>query len=137
MKKQLILTSAMAATLSACASNDDWGGQVLADDDTQICVDGDGNRVSDIVCDGDHDGGGYYGGFYGKKYRKYYVSRSSPVPYIGDSVRDSRYGFRGSYVPASGVAYASAPSATQVSRSEATSRGGLGSSSRSYGGGRS
>lgn len=138
-KKQILLTSAMATTLlsiSACSSGDDWDGNVYADNDTQVCTDEVGIRVDDLWCD-DDDGDGYVS-FGGKKHKKkgwYYVSRGSPLPYYGDSTRDSK--FRGSTVAAAGTSYAKAPSTSNMTRSAAVSRGGFGSSSRSYGGGRS
>lgn len=136
MKKQLFLTTAMAATLttlSGCGSpDDDWGGDVVADRDTRVCVDQNGYRVDDDSCERDtrvHSGGG--GLFW------YYVGRGSRVPYYGDSVRDPRLGYKGSYFPAKGVQYAKAPAASAMSRSSAVSRGGFGSSRRSFGSGRS
>jgi len=131
MKKQLGMTTAMAAALlalPACSSNDDWNGDVIADRDTAICVDSDGERVDDDLCDDD-----YRGGTYG--FTRYYFARRAPVPYYGDSVHHSRYKGYGSYRPAPGVDYARAPVSTNVTRSQAVSRGGLGSSSRRYGGG--
>ena len=136
MKKQLFLTTAMAATLgslSGCSSpEDDWGNDVVADRDTRVCVDQNGYRVDDDRCERSthvHSGGG--GLFW------YYIGRGSRVPYYGDPVRDPRYGFKGSYFPTKGVNYAKAPAATAMSRSSAVSRGGWGSSGRSFGGGRS
>ncbi len=138
MRKKLILTSAMAASLTAlsgCSSNDEWNEDLVADNDTAICVDDQGMRIDDDACD--NDGSGYYGGYYGKKYKKYYLNRGSKVPYYGDSVRDTRHKFSGGYAAKPGATYAAAPSASKVTRSQAVSRGGMGSSSRSYGGGRS
>lgn len=142
MKKQIFLTSAMAATLSSitgCSSADDWDGNSYADADTSVCVDQAGIRVEDLFCD-DDDGDGfiYVGGIKKKKsHGWYYVNRGSPLPYHGDSIRDSRYKFSGSSTPAAGAVYARAPASTNMTRSSAVSRGGLGSSSGSYGGGRS
>lgn len=132
INKQLFLTSAMAATLTGlqgCSSGNDWDDGVYADRDTRVCVDQYGNRVSDYSCS---TRTGYYGAS-----RWYYVGRGSRVPYLGDSISDKRYGFNGSYNAKPGAAYDSAPGSANMTRSAAVSRGGLGSSSRSYGGGRS
>ena len=43
MKKQLNMTTVMAAallTLPACSSNNGWNDDVIAEQDTAICVDG-------------------------------------------------------------------------------------------------
>lgn len=134
MKKQLVLTSAMAATLSsvaACSSNDDWDSNVVADHETAICVDQSGNRIEDWRCD-DDDGyrSGHSGGWF-------YVGRGSTVPYYGDSVNDKRLGIVGSSTRDPSKLYARAPSTTNLTRSAAVARGGFGSSGRSFGGGRS
>jgi hypothetical protein len=134
MKKQLNMTTAMAATLlalPACSSNNGWNEDVIADQDTAICVDRQGTRVDDDLCDDDYDGGG------SSAFLWYYLGRSSAVPYYGDSIRDRRFAGRGSYSRAPGVVYARAPAISNVTRSQAVSRGGLGSSGRSFGGGRS
>jgi hypothetical protein len=133
MKKQLFLTSTMAAALTAlsgCSSGNDWNEDVVASDDTAICVDQNGNRIDDDACDDDRARFGFFGS-------RYYINRGSRVPYIGDSIRDTRYAFKGSTSPVAGVRYAKAPSATSITRSAAIARGGFGSSSRSFGGGRS
>jgi len=52
-------------------------------------------------------------------------------------VNDPKLGIQGSKTPATGKSYASAPAHTNLTRSAAMSRGGFGSSSRSFGGGRS
>jgi hypothetical protein len=134
MKKQIFLTSTMAAALTAlsgCASGDDWNEDIIASDDTAICVDQSGNRIDDDACDDNRRG---FGGFYGSRY---YINRGSRLPYLGDSIRDTRYKFAGSSSPMSGVNYARAPSASRITRSAAIARGGFGSSSRGFGGGRS
>lgn len=131
MNKQLALTTAMAATLtslSACSSGDHWEGS-YADNDTRVCVDENGNRVDDSQCHNHIRGGGYHGW--------YYVNRGSRMPYYGDSVNDPKLGIKGSKTPVAGKSYASAPAHTNLTRSAAMSRGGFGSSSRSFGGGRS
>jgi hypothetical protein len=129
MKKQLTMTSAMAAallTLPACSSNDEWNEGAYADSDTAICVDGDGERVDNDLCDGDH-----YRGAYGYSY--YYFGGRSRIPYYGESVHDRRYASKGAFTPAPGVRYAPPPAASRMTRSQAVSRGGLGSSGRSFG----
>lgn len=139
MKKQIFLTTAMATALTSlagCSSGDDWDGNVYADSDTQICTDDAGLRVEDLWCDDDdRDGFVYIGGIRHKKKGWYYVNRGSPMPYYGDSIRDSK--FKGSTAAIAGATYARAPSSSNMTRSSAVSRGGFGSSSRSYGGGRS
>lgn len=132
-KTQLMLTGAMAATLSslgACSSReDDWDANVHAVTDTEVCIDDAGYRVSDWQCDDGHrayGGGGWY-----------YIRRNSALPYYGDSVTDGKHGIVGSRQPVMGTAYARAPSSTNMTRSAAISRGGFGSSGRSFGGGRS
>ena len=132
MKKQIALTTAMAATLgslSACSSGGDWDDS-YADSDTAICVDEAGRRVDDSNCRSPHiRGGGYHGWFY--------VNRGSRLPYYGDSVSDPKLGIKGSRTATPGVSYASAPIHTNLTRSAAKARGGFGSSGRSFGGGRS
>jgi hypothetical protein len=135
-KNQLVLTSAMAATLIALpgcsSSDDDWNGDVYAQNDTAVCVDQNGYRVNDNYCDTrSYNGGG--GGGHGW----YYIGRGGRIPYHGDSVSDGRLGFTGSSTPATGAVYGRAPQSTAMSRSAAVSRGGFGSSGRSFGGGRS
>ncbi len=137
MRKQLTMTPAMAAALAAlpaCSSNDGWNEEVIADRDTAICVDGQGSRVDDDHCDNRRGGVGP-GAF-----MWYYLGRRAAVPYYGDSIYDSRFarhGRPGTFAPQPGVAYARAPASTRITRSQAVSRGGLGSSSRRFGGGRS
>lgn len=137
MRKQLAMTTAMAAALvalPACSSNDGWNDEVIADRDTAVCVDQQGARVDDDLCDDDR---GRSGG--SSAFLWYYIGRNSAVPYYGDSIYDRRYarGRPGSFAPQPGVNYARAPATTKMTRSQAVSRGGLGSSSRRFGGGRS
>ncbi|HEX8241711.1 MAG TPA: hypothetical protein VF574_18395 [Allosphingosinicella sp.] len=138
MRKQLTMTTAMAAALvalPACSSNDGWNDDVIADRDTAVCVDKQGSRVDDDLCNDNHRHGGGSNAFLW-----YYIGRNSAVPYYGDSIYDSRYarqGRAGSFAPRPGVDYARAPASTKMTRSQAVSRGGLGSSSRRFGGGRS
>ena len=134
MKKQLFMTTAMAATLAAlpaCSSNNGWDEDVIASQDTAVCVDREGRRVDDDLCDDDYGGGG------SNAFLWYYLGRSAAVPYYGDSIHHRRYAGRGSFTPQSGISYGRAPASTRMTRSQAVSRGGLGSSGRSFGGGRS
>lgn len=135
MKKQLTMTSAMAAALlalPACSSNDDWNEDQTARSDTAVCVDREGRRVEDDRC-GNNRGGGVGS----SAFLWYYLGRNSVMPYYGDSIRDRRFAGQGSYTPTAGARYGRAPASTRMSRSQAVSRGGLGSSSRSFGGARS
>jgi hypothetical protein len=138
MRKQLSMTTAMAAALvalPACSSNGGWNEDVVADRDTAVCVDKQGSRVDDDLCSDHRHSGGASNAFLW-----YYIGRSAAVPYYGDSIYDRRYarqGQTGSFAPRPGVDYARAPATTKMTRSQAVSRGGLGSSSRRFGGGRS
>jgi hypothetical protein len=139
MRKQLSMTTAMAAALvalPACSSNDGWNEDVVADRDTAVCVDQQGSRVDDDLCDDRRrSGGGMSSAFLW-----YYIGRNAAVPYYGDSIYARRYarqGQPGSFAPRPGVNYARAPASTKMTHSQAVSRGGLGSSSRRFGGGRS
>ena len=140
MKKQMFMTSAMAAalvTLPACSSNDGWNEEPIASQDTAICVDQQGARVDDDLCDDDRNRGG---SGVGTAFLWYYIGRNAAVPYYGDSIYDRRYARHaryGSFTPQPGLKYGRAPAATRMTRSQAVSRGGLGSSSRRFGGGRS
>ena len=137
MKKQMFMTTAMAAALAglpACSSNNDgWNEEVIADRDTAVCVDQQGKRVDDDLCDND----GPRSSGMGNAFLWYYIGRSAAVPYYGESIHDrrySRYARYNSFSPRPGVAYGRAPAATRMTRSQAVSRGGLGSSSRRFGG---
>lgn len=134
MKKQLTITTTMAATLMAlpaCSRQDGWE-DVVADRDTAVCVDQQGRRVDDESCRANraHGGGGM-----GSAFLWYYLGRSAAVPYYGDSIHDRRFAGRGSFTPQFGANYAPAPAQTRMTRSQAVSRGGLGSSGRRFGGG--
>jgi hypothetical protein len=138
MRKQLTMTTAMAAALvalPACSSNNGWNEDVIADRDTAVCVNQQGERVDDDLCDDDRGRGVGSSAFLW-----YYIGRSAAVPYYGDSIYDrrfTRHGRSGTFAPQPGVNYARAPAKTKMTRSQAVSRGGLGSSSRRFGGGRS
>ncbi len=135
MTKQLTITTAMAAaliTLPACSSNNGWDDEaVVANRDTAVCVDQNGTRVDDDRCSTSRGGSGMSSGLLW-----YYIGRNSAVPYYGDSVRDRRFA-SGSYQPRAGASYFPAPAETRMTRSRAVSRGGLGSTSRRFGSGRS
>jgi len=145
--KKLTVTTAMAATLlalPACSEREDWNGDVYAENDTAVCVDQAGMRVDDDLCDDSRlgssgsyaaSGVGNYGG--GNGFFWYYLGRRSAIPYYGESINDPRVYAHGSSQPQPGVRYARADAATRMTRSQAVSRGGLGSSGRSFGGGRS
>lgn len=142
MKKQMFMTTAVAAALAglpACSSNtsnNGWNEDVIADRDTAVCVDQAGARVDDDLCDDDRPRSGGMG----NAFLWYYIGRNSAVPYYGDSIHDrrySRYSRYNSFSPRPGVSYGRAPTSTRMTRSQAVSRGGLGSSSRRFGGGRS
>lgn len=137
MNKHLTITTAMAAAMIAlpgCSSNDGWDDQVVADRDTAVCVDQEGKRVEDRRCNDVPRTGG---SGIGTGLLWYYIGRNSAVPYYGDSIRDRRYAGAGSFSPRAGAVYAPAPARTSMRRSQAVSRGGLGSSGRRFGGGRS
>lgn len=139
MRKQLTMTTAMAAALlalPACSSDNEWNEDVVADKDTAVCVDKEGKRVEDTQCSrqASHHGGG---SGISSAFLWYYIGRNSAVPYYGDSINDRRFAGRGSFQPRPGVDYARAPAAAGMTRSRAVSRGGLGASGRHFGGGRS
>lgn len=134
MNKQLTITTAMAAAMIAlpgCSSNDGWDDNVVADRDVAVCVDQAGQRVQDYRCNTSGRSGGSSGLLW------YYIGRNSAVPYYGDSIHDRRYAGAGSFTPRAGASYFPAPARTSMTRSQAVSRGGLGSSGRRFGGGRS
>lgn len=124
--KKLTLTASLAAALvglSGCGDDDDWDTRATAD--TRVCVDNAGQRIDDDYCERRVGGSSFF-----------YLGRGSRIPYYYDNVRDPRYAKYGSYTPNAGSRYVAAPASTRMARSTAVSRGGLGSSSRSFGGGR-
>ncbi|UZK64880.1 hypothetical protein [Sphingomonas sp. M1-B02] len=141
MRKQLTLTTAMAAGLLAlpgCASQQNEWDDVVAEQDTAICVDKEGKRVEDNSCAPRNATGNYGGGSaMTSAFLWYYLGRNMAMPYYGESVNRGRYAGQGSYQPRPGVNYAPAPPTSRMTRSQAVRRGGLGSSARSFGGGRS
>lgn len=137
IKKKLILTSAMAATLSAlggCSEKNANDKDVLAERDTAVCVDQNGTRVEDSRCGkpGARSGGGLSSGFLW-----YYVGRNGIIPHRGDNINDPNRGFTGSHFATKGAQYAAAPASTNIVRSPATSRAGLGSSGSKFASSRS
>lgn len=140
MRKQLTLTTAMASALLAlpgCSSQDEWSEGAVADRDTAICVDKEGKRVEDRSCAPQGAAGVSHGSGIGTAFLWYYLGRNMRVPYYGDSVNSGRFAGQGSFQPRAGASYAAAPPASRMTRSQAVSRGGLGSSSRRFGSGRS
>lgn len=141
MKKQLSMTTAMAAALLAlpgCSSDNGWE-DVVADKDTAVCVDKEGKRVEDAQCTRQASTGSGTGAGAGlsSAFLWYYLGRNARVPYYGDSVRDQRFANSGSYAPRAGAAYSLAPQAANITRSRAVSRGGMGSRGSFFGSGRS
>lgn len=137
-RKNLALTTAMAATLTSlagCSSGNDWDDNVVAERDTAVCVDQSGKRIEDANCNTQRSGGGV--GSAAMLGYWYYMGRNSRVPFLGDSVNDPSGRFTGSTRPGAGTTYASAPAAANMTRSAAIARGGFGSSGRGFGGGRS
>jgi hypothetical protein len=124
MNRKLTFTATLAATLTGLGACSDGPREVLAEDNTRICVDEFGSRIDDDYCE-DDDRRGYGAAFL-------YLRKGSPIPYYYDNVRDKKYARYISRTPLGGVVNR-APSTTNMSRSSAISRGGLGSSSRSFG----
>lgn len=129
MKKKIILSATLAAALAATAacsrSPGYYDNGYYAGQNTAVCVDRMGNRVPDTQC----GGGGYAGA--NNAFLWYYLGRSSVIPYYGTHVGG------GSYTRTAGATYFHAPVSANVTRSVAVSRGGLGSSARSYSSARS
>lgn len=124
MKANLKITTAIAAALLAGACGQRDSGWDTADRDTAICTDRSGQRVPDANC----ERRGAYGGGGGNAFLWYYLGRNSAVPYYGERA----YG--GAFTRTAGATYFHAPAASAMSRSAAISRGGFGSSARSFGG---
>lgn len=124
MEKKLTFTATLAAALTGLSACSDGPREMLAEDNTRICVDEWGSRIDDDYCEDDgyrRSGGAAF----------FYLRKGSPVPYYYDNVRDTKYAKYLSRSPLPG--FLKAPSASNMSRSSAVSRGGLGSSSRSFG----
>jgi hypothetical protein len=121
MKFDLKITTGVAAALLAvgCGQRDNgW----TAQQDTAICTDRSGQRVPDANCQRNT------GSHIGSAFLWYYLGRSSTIPYYGERATG------GSFNRAPSVTYARAPAGSAMSRSAAISRGGFGSSARSFGG---
>ena len=123
MNKKLTLTATLAATLTGLSGCSSRSGEQLAQQNTRICVDDDGDRIEDRYCNDRRYGGGGFAFLY--------LRRGSPIPYFYDNVRDPKYAKFASRAPLSG--FQPAPAFSNMSRSSAVSRGGLGSSGRSFG----
>lgn len=133
IQKKLILTSAMAATLSTlggCSGKSTKDGDVVADRDTAVCVDQNGTRVEDSRCGkpGMRGGSGMASAFLW-----YYVGRGGLIPHRGDNINDPNRGFTGSHFASKGTQYAAAAASTNIVRSPATARSGFGSSTSKFG----
>lgn len=125
MDRKLTLTATLAAALaglSGCSGSDDM--DLRASSDTRVCVDDWGQRIDDDYCEGGRRYAGA-GSFF-------YLRRGAPIPYYYESVRNKKYAQYGSYNRGSGI-YAPAPASTNMARSSAVARGGLGRSGRSFG----
>lgn len=137
-RPQLYLTSAMAAallSLPACTSPKNEWEEVKADQDTAICTNAEGVRVADSNCANPtraHSGPGI-----GSAFLLYYLGRNMRVPFLGDRVQETNRPGQGSFVPRQGASYARAPATSNITRSQAVSRGGLGARSSYFGSGRS
>lgn len=129
MRKDLSITTMVAATLlaSGCGRSeaDGW----TAQNDTAICTDRNGTRVPDDRCAPQTAGAGHHGGL-SSAFLWYYLARSSVIPPYGEPARG------GSFTRAAGSSYARAPANTFVTRSGAISRGGFGASAHMFGSGR-
>jgi hypothetical protein len=122
MEKKLTLTVSLAAALaglSGCSNRDNL--DVRAAGTTRVCADDWGQRISDDYCE-QRRGGSFF-----------YLGRGAPIPYYYDNIRDPRYARYVSRTPPAGGSFLRAPAGTNMARSSAISRGGLGSSARSFG----
>jgi uncharacterized membrane protein YgcG len=127
MVKKVILAATVAGlalTASACNRAPAYGyynDGYYAGANTQVCTDRAGRRVPDINCQQAYYGGGY------NPYLWYYVGGGYPVPYYGTVVHGGTWSR-----PSNFRSYVRAPAQANVTRSVAVSRGGLGSTSRSF-----
>lgn len=122
LKIDLKITTGVAAALlaSGCGQKDNgW----VADKDTAVCTDKQGQRVADDNCQRPHVGGGVGS----SAFLWYFLGRNSAVPYYGERVRG------GSFSRAPGTSYFRAPAGSSMTRAAAISRGGFGSSVHSFG----
>jgi predicted small secreted protein len=112
-----LTVAAAAATLAACDRDTrDWAGS-----DVKVCRDAQGRRVADRQCEQQTAYAGHNSGHVPGVVR-YYLGRGSQVARVGEPLTG------GSPVARPGVSYARATPAT-------VTRGGFGSSARSFGGG--
>jgi hypothetical protein len=124
MDRKLKLTASLAAALtglSGCASE---RRELLAEDNVRICVDEWGSRIDDDYCEDDDGYRRGVGSFL-------YLRKGSPIPYYYDNVKDRKYAKYVSRSPLPG--FIRPPASANMARSSAVARGGLGSSSRSFG----
>lgn len=130
MRKDLTITTAIAAAILASGCRDREADGWTASNDTAICTDRAGKRVPDDQCPRQAAAGGYHGAG-GGAHGWYFLGRGSVIPPYGETARG------GSYTRAAGRTYARAPINTFVSRAGAISRGGFGASAHLFGGARS
>ncbi len=121
MEKKLTLTMSLAAALAGLAGCSD-GDDYRAAGNTRVCADDWGQRIADDNCER-RGGGGHF----------LYLGRGAPIPYYYDNLNDRRYAGYVSRTPPAGGSFLRAPAGTNMARSSAISRGGLGSSARSFG----
>ena len=119
----ITLAAASAITLAAC---DQPAKEWTAEQDTAICADRNGTRVPDAQCQAQSQNH-HIGAGVGTAFLWYYLGRNSMIPYYGERVRG------GSFTRTPGATYFHAPVRTAMTRSAAISRGGFGSSARSFG----
>lgn len=127
MKRDLTLTTGLAAALLASGCDRPQADGWTAQRDTAVCTDRAGNRVADDQCRRQAHAGGHAGA---SPFLWYFLARSAIIPPYGERVAG------GSYNRAPGRSYGFAPRATNVTRAGAISRGGFGASARSFGGAR-
>ena len=122
MEKKLTLTVSLAAALAGLSGCSDRNSlERRATSTTRVCADEWGQRIADDHCERRSGGA-----------RFLYLGRGAPLPYYYDNLNDHRYaGYVSRTAP--GGSYLRAPAATNMARSSAISRGGLGGSARSFG----
>lgn len=112
MKSRLLITTAVSTAFLAAAcgpSAEDRNGEWTAEEDTKVCTDDQGNRVTDDKCKETrvhNSGSGAAMGFFAW----YYLSRGGRVPAIGNRVAG------GAFQPMAGRSY----------RAASVARGGFG-----------
>lgn len=131
MRKDLTITTAIAAALLATGCSEPEEDGWTAQNDTAICTDREGKRVPDDQCPRQALVDGYHGGGGSSAFLWYFLGRNSVIPPYGERVQG------GSFSRAAGRSYGRAPSSTFVTRAGAISRGGFGASAHSFGGARS